>query len=374
VTEPFANLEEWLSRLWATLQILADDMWWPLLLIGLVGLLLLILKRRFRDGLGLTLAWIPNLVITFVIWKGEIGDAQLAAKLPIMLMAGVGLALILGWLGQRSHVLGGIAALILVGVLIGWGLRVRPLVLSITHDPHAEKIIAMAKRLMPLKDERTTTLAVPWGHDYWALVYAQEYRGQLQGLNLVDHNADLVAVAEEGRLLTLRGTFRVFPVSWWEERLGPLYLASAAPGIVEMSAEPIVSASDVPADVDLDLGNGIAIRSASLFWDDTSDQLRLTVYWEAMHPVGHDYSVAVHLVAHDPPRSGEDVLTQSDSAHPVMGWYPTSRWNEGEVVRGDYLLHVPSGASPVAVRVGMYRRDENGAFVNTPWLSLPVPQ
>jgi hypothetical protein len=90
--------------------------------------------------------------------------------------------------------------------------------------------------------------------------------------------------------------------------------------------------------------------------------------------VEKDYSVAVHLVAHDPPRGAEDVLAQSDAVHPVMGWYPTSRWTVGEVVRDDYLLDVPSGGSPVAVRIGMYRVDQDGAFVNTPWLSLPVPE
>jgi hypothetical protein len=374
VAEPFASLDEWLSRLWATLQILADDMWWPLLLIGLVGLVLLMLKGRFREGLGLTFVWTPNLVITFIIWKGEIGDAQLAAKLPVVLMAGVGLALILGWLRRRSRIVEWMATLAFIGVLIGWGWRVRPIVLSITRDSHAESIIAIAEQLVPLPDERYTTLVMPWGHDYWALVYAQEYRGQLSGLNLVDHNADLGAVAQEGRLLTLRGTFQVFPVSWWEKRLGPLYLASAAPDIVEMSSVPPTSAGDVPPDVNFDLGNGLAIRSATLAWEGALSRLHLTVYWEAVQPVENDYSVAVHLVAHDPPRGGEDVLAQSDSVHPVMGWYPTSRWEVGEVVRDDYVLHVPSGTSPVAVRVGMYRVDGSGVFVNTEWLSLPVPK
>jgi hypothetical protein len=352
---------------------LADDMWWPLLLIGLIGLALLIFKRRFREGLGLTLVWIPNLAIAFIIWKGRIGDAQLAAKLPVVLMAGVGLALILGWLWRRSHIFGSIVVLVFVGVLVGWVWRVRPLVLSITRDPHAERIISIAEQLVPLEDERDTTLALPWGHDYWALVYAQKYRGQLQGLNLVDHNTDLAAVAGESRLLTLRGTFHVFPISWWEERLGPLYLASAAPDIIEMSSEPAVNAIDVPADVAFDLWNGVAIRSAILSWD-TSNRLLLTVYWEAVQPVEHDYSVAVHLVAHDPPRCGEDVLAQSDSVHPVMGWYPTRQWEVGEIVRDDYLLDVPPGTSPVAVRIGMYRVDESGAFMNTEWLSLPIPK
>lgn len=368
------GLDDWLMRLKVTWEILSEDMFWPLLVLGLLGVLMPIGKGKWREGLGLMLVWIPNFLLTLVIWSDEVIDAQLAAKLPVVLVAGVGLALILGWLGRRSRVLKWITSLAFIGVLIGWGWHVRPAVLSITRDPHAEDIIAIARRLVPLQDERYTTLVMPWGHDYWALVYAQEYGGQLPGLNLVDHNTDLAVVAKEGRLLTLRGTFQVFPVSWWEERLGPLYLASAAPDIVEMSSEPIISAGDVPSDVDFDLGNGVAIRSATLSWGDTPNRLLLTVYWEAVQPVEHDYSVAVHLVAHDPPRGGEDVLAQSDSVHPVMGWYPTSRWEEGEVVRDDYQLRVPSGATPVAVRVAMYRVDGSGTFVNTEWLSLPIPK
>ena len=368
-----ASPDELLMRLRVTWEILAEDLFWPLLVLGLVGLLLLVKKGKWREGLGMTLVWIPNLLLTFVVWSDEVIDAQLAAKLPVVLMAGVGLALILGWLGRRSHIFGGIVALVFAGVLAGWVWHARPLVLSITRDPQAERIISIAEQLVPLQDERDTTLVLPWGHDYWALVYAQEYRGQLQGLNLVDHNTDLAAVAGESRLLTLRGTFHVFPISWWEERLGPLYLASAAPDIVEMSSAPSTNASDVPSDVDFDLGNGLVIRSAILSWD-TSNRLLLTVYWEAVQPVEHDYSVAVHLVAHDPPRGGEDVLAQSDSVHPVMGWYPTRQWEVGEIVRDDYLLNVPSGTSPVAVRVGMYRVDESGAFINTEWLSLPIPE
>jgi hypothetical protein len=368
------SLDEWRMRASVTLEILSDDMLWPLLGLGLAGLLLPVDKGKWRESLGMTLVWIPNLLLTFVIWSDEVIDAQLAAKLPVVLMAGVGLALILEWLGRRSHILKWAVTLVLAGVLVGWGWRVRPIVLAVTRDPHAEDIIAMAERLVPLPDERYTTLAVPWGHDYWALVYAQKYRDQLSGLNLVDHNVDLRAVEREGRLLTLKGTFQVFPLSWWEERLGRLYLASAAPDIVEMGSVPPVSADDIPSDVGLDLENGLAIRSATLTWGDAPDELLLTVYWEAVQPVEDDYSVAVHLVARDPPQGSEDVLAQSDAVHPVMGWYPTSRWAAGEVVRDDYLLRVPSGSSPVAVRIGMYRVDQSGAFVNTPWLSLPIPK
>ena len=68
-----------------------------------------------------------------------------------------------------------------------------------------------------------------------------------------------------------------------------------------------------------------------------------------------------------------DILAQADRANPVDGWYPTSRWRPGEIVRDSYLLPVPEGSAPVAIRIAMYRTDPEAGFVNTPWLSLPVP-
>jgi hypothetical protein len=79
------------------------------------------------------------------------------------------------------------------------------------------------------------------------------------------------------------------------------------------------------------------------------------------------------LVAADPPAGPADILTQADKAHPVDGWYPTTRWRAGEIVRDSYLLPVPAGSAPAAVRVAMYRSDPAAGFVNSPWLSLPVP-
>ena len=54
------------------------------------------------------------------------------------------------------------------------------------------------------------------------------------------------------------------------------------------------------------------------------------------------------------------------------GWYPTTRWTQGEMVRDSYALTVPEGAAPVAVRLGMYRQTSPDQFENTDWLVLPV--
>ncbi|HQF70290.1 MAG TPA: hypothetical protein PLH39_03310, partial [Promineifilum sp.] len=117
---------DWLTRLRTTLAILNDDLWLGVLAVGLAGLWLSrppttdrrpqperppttdgrpllesaggqrsAVGRRFAIGLALTLAWLPNFLVTVLIWRNRVTDGQLAAKLPVVLLAGVGLALVL---------------------------------------------------------------------------------------------------------------------------------------------------------------------------------------------------------------------------------------------------------------------------------------
>lgn len=123
----------------------------------------------------------------------------------------------------------------------------------------------------------------------------------------------------------------------------------------------------------MNLGNGIEIASAWLRWQGEWT-LRLTIYWHAVQQVTTDYAVAVHLVSNDPPTGPQDILAQADRQHPVGGWYPTSRWQEDEVVRDIYVIPAPPEATPVAVRLGMYHVDGEGRFQNTEWLSLEIPK
>ncbi|MCP4419149.1 MAG: hypothetical protein GY805_21245, partial [Chloroflexi bacterium] len=55
-------------------------------------------------------------------------------------------------------------------------------------------------------------------------------------------------------------------------------------------------------------------------------------------------------------------------------WYPTSRWQTGEIVSEYYRLVLPPDAKPTAVRVGMYQVEADGRFENSEWLSLAVPE
>jgi hypothetical protein len=370
---------DWLGRLRTTGEILADDMFWPLLLAGLLGLWLPALEKgQWLVSLGLSAAWVPNFLVTVFIWRNRVVDAQLAAKLPLLLLAGVGLSLILAWLWRRRQWAAAAAGVALFAGLVFWSWQTRPFVVGITRDRSSEAIVETMRLVQPAADGRGTTVTVPWGADYWALTYAQAYRDELSGLNLVDHNADPRAIIDRGdHLLASNQTFMIFPLDYYEERLGPLYLAAAAPDVTEISPEPIVTESGLVAggipEINFDLENGVKVKAVESERVGQSAIL-LTVYWQAEDRADADYSVAVHLVAQDPPLSEADILDQDDRVAPVNNWYPTSRWRPGEIVRDRYLLTAPEGSSPAAVRLGMYRSDPEAGFINTPWLSLPLPE
>lgn len=361
----------WLERIRGILDLLTDDWPWLLTALGAVGLLLPGGPARRQERWGLLLVWALHLPVSFIVWEGRVSDALLAVKLPIIAIAAIGLALLLDVLWAKRPSLGKLAVAGALLSLVWLFFANRPAVLAVTRDRSAFDTIALAQRLQPAADGRPQTLMALWGHDYWALTYAQAYEGQFPQLRLVDHDNDFAAIARESHLLTLNKTFYQRSPEWWADLLGPVYLTSVAPGIVGIQTAP-VTAEVAPATAVLDLGNGILIRQTDLAWL-AADQLLLTVTWQGQQAGLPDYSVAVHLVAQEPPAGPQDILAQADSSHPVNGWRPTSTWQPGELVTDHFLLAVPEGAAPQAVRVGMYQALPDGSFANTAWLSLPLP-
>ncbi len=362
----------WLERVQGVARLLADDWPWPLIVLGLLGLLLAgtIISRRER--LGLNLVWIPTLVVSFIIWIGRVGEAVLANNLPVVAMAAVGLGLISQSLWARRPALGRISAV--VWLLLAAFLYVdgRADVLAVTRDPGAEATIALANQVKPAADGRPITFMALEGNDYWQLAYAQAFQDQFPHLNVVSHRANFNEILNRGdHLLTLSRTFYLRPLDGWRQLLGRANLSGAAPGVVEIKKEPSMAADAPPTALDLE--NGIAIQKATVGWNGP-ETLELAVEWRAQEAVENDYSVAVHLVKQDPPVGSQDILAQADRAHPVDGWYPTSIWQAGEVVDDYYSLVVPLGSQPAAIRLAMYRTLEDGTFQNTAWLSIPVPE
>ena len=80
------------------------------------------------------------------------------------------------------------------------------------------------------------------------------------------------------------------------------------------------------------------------------DGLHLTLYWRAERDIDQDFVVFNHLVGED-----GSVYTQKDST-PVDGYYPTTQWSAGEVIRDRYDLVIPVDAplQTYTIMTGLY--------------------
>jgi len=78
--------------------------------------------------------------------------------------------------------------------------------------------------------------------------------------------------------------------------------------------------------------------------------VHLTLFWQALQPMEKDYTVFTHLI------DGEGNIWGQKDNPPVDGLYPTSRWEEGEIMRDQYNLFISPDAPPGEhqIEVGMY--------------------
>jgi hypothetical protein len=80
------------------------------------------------------------------------------------------------------------------------------------------------------------------------------------------------------------------------------------------------------------------------------NQMHLTLFWRALAKMDQNYTVFTHLVD-----TKGHIWGQKDNP-PVDGFYPTSQWEEGEIVRDQYDIDISAEALPgeYQLEVGMY--------------------
>jgi len=86
------------------------------------------------------------------------------------------------------------------------------------------------------------------------------------------------------------------------------------------------------------------------------DEVTITLYWQALHPIGIVYDRVVQVV------DGNGLIwSTSDTARPAdWRWAPgTDRWRVDEYVMDPFVLHLLDGTPPgnYAIRVSLVRRD-----------------
>ncbi|MDH4136096.1 MAG: hypothetical protein OEW09_05175, partial [Anaerolineae bacterium] len=81
------------------------------------------------------------------------------------------------------------------------------------------------------------------------------------------------------------------------------------------------------------------------------ETIQVALYWRAQKKMEEDHTVFVHLV------DEEGTIWGQHDSQPVNGYYPTSFWDQGEVVKDEHTFVVGEDTPPGKywIEVGMYR-------------------
>ncbi|MFQ5595176.1 MAG: glycosyltransferase family 39 protein [Anaerolineae bacterium] len=120
----------------------------------------------------------------------------------------------------------------------------------------------------------------------------------------------------------------------------PFFLAYEVAAGIEAHVEP---AHPLRADFD----NQIQLLGYDLasFTYRPGDTLQLFLYYRRLGQIEKDYTVSTQLLGpHNPATNGP--LWAQDDSEPCRRFYPTSTWDEGEVVRDQYTIPIPAETPP----------------------------
>ena len=258
------NLAAWLANLYFLAGQLQHQLPTIVLLAGGVGLISLAWRRAFWTGLGFltgTLTFLAFVVMfPTAVWAP-------AALMPSILFLAIGLAYLLHRLARIGTSLRGgvwVGLLLLALWLFHTNL---PFVHSLVNDPAGREVIQM---LRPLKSTDLpggrSVVVLPWGGTFFAAAYGLYVTGELDGFELVDHRGDFRSIVQrEGKVITLAFNLGNWPLYWWADLLGEAHFSSAAPGVAMISRNVLYEG--IPAQIGFDLGNGVRVRAADLFWE-----------------------------------------------------------------------------------------------------------
>jgi len=370
--DPPANPAGLIANIQDTFAQLAPEWTWPGLMACAAGLIVAAAWGKTRRVGWALVALVASFLVYLFIWHEAVSPEKVLLWVSVGLAPALTILVARLWQAQKWIGIAGAAALVALAALSV--VTHYEQVASLTRDPRGREIIHLLKAEMPTsRNGVEPTFMALWGGDHFAAVYGSRVTGELRGFRVVDHRADFKQMVESGsRLITLPSTFVELPKSWWRDRIGGAYLSSVGLNLVEIGAKPPLRSSDVPPGQAVVLGDGISLLSRQI--GQTDNALRVALYWQAAQMPSQNYSVFIHLSDQDQISAPGDIIAQSDSEHPVYGWYPTTKWSAGEIVREDYRLTIPPGKTPQLLAIGMYTRDTSGAFHNLAVIHVPLKQ
>ncbi|HID64015.1 MAG TPA: hypothetical protein EYP49_14950 [Anaerolineae bacterium] len=192
-------------------------------------------------------------------------------------------------------------------------------------------------------------------------------------------------VWQKGELFVDRHTVRPFPGTppgdYWIEvalygTLGSQWLepdpgGSALLGPVTLPGSLLWSpdALDIEQRMEANLGDKVSLLGYNLESGlRPGDNIHLTLFWQCLEEMEQSYTVLIHLVD-----ARDNIVAQKDNP-PVDGFYLTTKWEAGEIVRDQYDLVIPSDvpSGEYRLKVGMYLA-ETGERLNVLKDGVPLP-
>jgi 4-amino-4-deoxy-L-arabinose transferase-like glycosyltransferase len=138
-----------------------------------------------------------------------------------------------------------------------------------------------------------------------------------------------------------------------DQGLNPVSGQPAMLGPIEIPKQTLLSAKDLDLQHPLGLELGGKLRLLGYSVDKgfrPGESIRLTLFWQALTKMDQDYTIFAHLL--DP----NGMLRGQKDNPPANGFYPTSRWEPGEIVRDPYEVPIDgnSPAGDYSIEVGVY--------------------
>ncbi len=148
-----------------------------------------------------------------------------------------------------------------------------------------------------------------------------------------------------------------------------VYLSSHGLRLVALTTHPVGVLPSSSQPLKLPLAHGLELLGFET--RRVSGQLDLALYWRAAQSIDVDMAISLRPMRGERRLLQDDQPLQIDSAHPVGGFYPMTRWSAGEVVRDDYALPLEAANEADRVHVVLYRATSSG-FENLAECDVPL--
>ncbi len=346
-------------------------MTWPGLLAGLAGIAALGRRRAL-------LLYATILIYAAFCWIDRLGNWY-QVIMPVYALLALGLAAGAAWLLRRataprthptsevceprrsrtrSRLLTAAVLVLLIALAAYRGILSYP---RANQHGHADDL-ALAPGWAILADDPPPGLSILATQEE---ALALNYLGQVWA-----QRPDLHAIASRDARRLLRhgeqvaATTSAFPIVT-AEVASFLRYSAIGPGLAWVRVEPSTAVPPGLLPWTHDFGDQLRLLGGTVRRDALGRQV-VRLDWQALRAPDQDWSVSVRLT-----QDGQEIA-QQDRAAPVNGAYPTTRWLPGEVVGDAWAFDLPPDAAPDGLTVILYRRGEDGAFVNLDVARFPL--